>query len=138
MRFLVVDDEAKVRSAIVLFLQHQPDVTSIAEADSVEITYQRLAEYTFDIVLLDWEMIRGSGKSILSHLRAMQPGTLIVVLSSRPEARQEALSSGADEFVSKGEPSDSLLLAIWPLHGPVATPESSGQTTGLSLYHNFI
>lgn len=55
-----------------------------------------------DMLVVDWDMIPNSAS--LPELRATCPATLVIVLISHMEARQQAaLSAGADAFISKAE-----------------------------------
>ena len=64
-----------------------------------------------DLLLMDWELAV-SQRATLATIRARFPGVNIVALSVKPEMRQAALSTGADAFVSKGEPAEGLLQAL--------------------------
>jgi DNA-binding NarL/FixJ family response regulator len=65
-----------------------------------------------DLVLLDWELRGLTPAELMPTLRRVCPGLAVVVLSGRPEARSDATEAGADAFVSKTDPPDSLLAAI--------------------------
>lgn len=43
------------------------------------------------------------------------PGMKIIAMSSRYEARQEAQAAGVDAFVSKAEPAEMVLTALYSL-----------------------
>ena len=64
---------------------------------------------------------------LLPKLKEIRPGLHVIVLSARPEARQEALASGADGFVSKMDHPEKLLAAVGLVKkatGPEPTQES--------------
>jgi DNA-binding response OmpR family regulator len=65
-----------------------------------------------DLLLLDWELPGLPSVDLLSTLRALSPGTRVIALSGRPEARGPALETGARDFVSKGDPPERLLAII--------------------------
>jgi DNA-binding NarL/FixJ family response regulator len=58
-----------------------------------------------DLLLIDWNLLpRVSPNLALDQLRKACPATLVIVLISHLDARQQAaLSAGADAFISKGE-----------------------------------
>jgi len=114
MRVLVADDQAKVRSALRLLLEQEPDVEIVAEAAEADDLLAQVKETRPDLVLLDWELPGLSSNSHLPILRALCLHLKLVVLSGRPKARQTALDAGADAFVSKIDPPERLLAA---LHG---------------------
>jgi DNA-binding NarL/FixJ family response regulator len=49
----------------------------------------------------------------LSPLRLVAPDVKIIALSGVPEARRSALAEGADGFVSKSEPPENVLRALY-------------------------
>ncbi len=112
LRVLVADDEPTLRSALCLLLEQEPALTVVGEAaESSSAQYQATALQP-DVLLLDWELPGATGAALIPALRVCRPDIRIIVLSSRPEARPCALTAGADAFVSKGDPPDSLLAAI--------------------------
>ena len=112
MRVLIADDQPHVRSALLLLLRQEPDVTVVGEADDTEQALELVAGQQPDLVLLDWELPGRGGIATLARLQAARPGLLVIALSGRPEARRAALAAGVDVFVSKGEPRDQLLAAV--------------------------
>lgn len=112
IRVLIADDQPQVRSAMMLLLRQEPDVTVVGEASDVKQALELAAERQPDLVLLDWELPGQNGAAALAELRTVRPGVVVIALSGRPEARQAALTAGADAFVSKGDPPERLLEAV--------------------------
>jgi DNA-binding NarL/FixJ family response regulator len=120
MRIFLADDQAKVRSALRLLLEHEPGLRVVGETDKVEGLLAHLKAVKPDLILLDWELPDPSvtyassdpGSSLLSALRSQCPHLQVIALSGRPEARQAALAAGADAFVSKGDPPERLLSTL--------------------------
>jgi len=112
IRVLIADDQPQVRSAIMLLLRQEPDVTVVGEASDVKQALELAAERQPDLVLLDWELPGQNGTATLAEMRTVRPGVVVIALSGRPEARQAALTAGADAFVSKGDPPERLLEAV--------------------------
>lgn len=115
MNVLIADDQPSVRSALKLVLEQQ----GIDVAGDVSDSEELLAWFKTnqaDLLLLDWELPYQPGKKIIPILRARYPRLTVIVLNSRPQTRTEALSAGADSFVSKGDPPEyllSLLATAW-------------------------
>ena len=112
MRILLADGRPKVRFALRVLLERQPRIEVVGEASNL---YQLLAQVGIicpDLVLLGWELPGLAALSSLNVLYDACPGLSVIALSGRPEARQAALSAGADGFVSKADPPDRLLAAI--------------------------
>jgi len=109
---LLADDNSDLRSALRLLLETRLDVTLITEAHDMEHAMSQ-AEDTFpDCIVLDWELPGRPKRDRIQVLRALVPGTHIIVTSARPEARDEALANGADQFAGKTDAPDALLDAI--------------------------
>jgi len=112
MRVLLADDQAKVRSALRLLLEHQPEVEVLGEAVDTTGLLDWVKATCPDLVLLDWELPGLPSAALLSLLHNQCPALRVIALSSRPEARQTALDAGADAFMSKGDPPERLLIAM--------------------------
>ena len=112
MRVLLADDQSKVRSALRLLLDQEPELSVVGEATEADELLAQVGTACPDIVLLDWELPGLSRHDLLSTLRARCPHLKVIALSGRPEARQAALAAGADAFVSKGDPPEQLLAAV--------------------------
>jgi DNA-binding NarL/FixJ family response regulator len=126
MRVILADDQAKVRSALRLLLEHQPDVEILGEAVDTTGLLDWVKAVCPDLVLLDWELPGLPNAALLTRLHDHCPGLQVIALSSRPGARRAALDAGADTFVSKGDPPERLLIAMHDLDGK---KESKGDTT---------
>jgi DNA-binding NarL/FixJ family response regulator len=112
MRILVADDQPKVRFALRVLLERQPGLAIVGEATDRNDLLNRVEMTLPDVVLLGWELPGLTSMDSLSPLRRIRPNLLVIALSGRSEARLAALSAGADAFVSKGDPPESLLAAI--------------------------
>jgi DNA-binding NarL/FixJ family response regulator len=112
LHVLIADDQPQVRSALRLFLQQRLRVSRIDEASDLEQALELIGANYPDLVLLDWELPGQSGAAALAGLRTASPGSTVIALSGRPEARQAALAAGADGFVSKGEPPEWLMDSV--------------------------
>ena len=112
VRVLIVDDQPQVRSALRLLLQVKLGAATVGEAGDLEQALELAGVEQPDLVLLDWELPAQGGGAALSELRTVCPGLAVIALSSRPEARRDALAAGADAFVSKGEPPERLMDSV--------------------------
>ena len=114
MRVLLADDQAWLRSAVRLLLEQEPDIEVVGEAAEANVLISIVEAVAPDLLLLDWELpgTRTGGERLLRRLHTCCPHIAVIVLSGRPEAAARALDAGADYFVSKAEPPDSLLAAI--------------------------
>lgn len=112
MRILLADDRPRVRAALRLLLEQEPDMVIVGEAADAAGLRLALQRETPDLLLLDWELPGLPLAQRISFIRNGQPRLRILALSGRPEARAEALSNGADCFASKGDPPELVLAAV--------------------------
>jgi DNA-binding NarL/FixJ family response regulator len=137
MRILVADDQAKVRSAIRLLLEHDEDIKVLGEAVDATGLLDWVSVACPDLVLLDWELPGRDMGELLDAVRGNCSSVKVVALSGRPEARREAIAAGADGFASKGDPPERLLDTLRSCAGQgriqpsedTALPEASGDET---------
>ena len=112
MRILLSDDQAQVRFALRMLLERQSGVQVVGETVDAEELLDRAKATCPDVLLVSWEL-PGLGERVsLSALRQECPDLIVIALSGRPEARRAALQAGADAFVSKTDPPESLLALI--------------------------
>ena len=127
MQILLADDQAKVRSALRLLLEQEPDLDVLGEAVDTQGLLDWVRAVHPDVVLLDWELLGLSHNGVLSELRAICPHLLVVALSGKPEARQEAQDAGVDAFVSKGDPPERLLATLNVFNNQLNSERRSGK-----------
>ena len=112
MRVLVADDHPQVRSALGLLLEYEPQLQVVGEVAYAEDLLQQLHKTKPDLLLLDWELPGLPAVDLIKAVRAASPDLFIVALSGRPEAYQDALLAGVDEFISKGHPPEQVLAIL--------------------------
>jgi len=113
MRVFLADDQPRVRSALRLLLEQDPQLSVVGEAAAAEGLLAQVRAAHPDLLLLDWELPGlQAANPLLPALRALYPRLSVIALSGRPEARRAALAARADAFVSKGDPPERLLAAV--------------------------
>jgi DNA-binding NarL/FixJ family response regulator len=112
LRILIAERHASVREAVKMFVQRQQGLYVAGEAaDDRELL--RLSEITRpDIILLGWDLGERPAGDLVEALRQIESQPSVIVLDVQPESARAALAAGADAFVSKGDPPQSLLAAI--------------------------
>ena len=107
---LLTDDHAIVRQGIRAFLELQPDLTVIGEADSGEAAVRMAAELVPDIVLMDLVMPGIGGVEATRQVKQASPHSQIIVLTSYHEDEYifPALRAGALSYVLKDVGPDEL------------------------------
>ncbi|MBN2227418.1 MAG: response regulator [candidate division Zixibacteria bacterium] len=113
---LVVDDEAGVRSVLEQILQlkgyHVHGVGSGREA------LEYLKTYAVDLVLSDIVMPEISGLELLQVIKKQLPHVGVVIMTGHGDAYtvKQALSLGADEYITKPFRGDEVALIIERVH----------------------
>ena len=109
---LIVEDEVTLACNIQLYLErHHYDVRV---AGTVAAGLKEYQERQPDVVLLDILLPDGDGRRILRHIRDNEETVGVIVMTafgSIPLAL-DAMSAGADNYVEKPVPLDSLKLLI--------------------------
>jgi DNA-binding NarL/FixJ family response regulator len=110
---VLADDQPKVRLGLRLLLELEEWASVVGEAADAEGLLALAEVAQPDLVLLDWSLQSSEKSDLLPALRDSCPGLAVVVLSGQPDAEQRALDAGADAFVSKADPPEQLLAAIY-------------------------
>ena len=112
MRLFIADDQSRVRYALRVLLEKNPDILITGEAGSADSLQQLIYDAKPDILVIDWMLVNGQTTSLLRALKVDAPDLKIIVLSSRSDLKDEVLNAGGDAFISKTDPPDKLLAAI--------------------------
>lgn len=115
MEILLADDNPKVRSALRLLLEQEPLPLSVVEISDAQGLYASLKESCPVALLLDWELPGFQGRDDLDVIHSTCGEMKVIAMSSRYEARHEALKAGADAFISKAEPAEQILATLYTL-----------------------
>jgi len=120
VRVLLADDQEKVRSALRLFIEQEGGFCVVGEASTARDLLHNVIKTNPHVILLDWELPGlPDSPHKLNLLRLVAPELRIIALSGVPEARKSALLEGADDFVSKSEPPENVLRALYFVHDKV-------------------
>jgi len=101
MRLLLIEDNARLASAVVLHLKSAGfTVDHIGLAADVPVA---LAAVRYDVIMLDLGLPDGDGMRLLEGMRSRGDGTPILILTARDglEDRIKGLNAGADDYVLK-------------------------------------
>jgi len=112
VRVLVVDDQPRARQSLKALLGTWPIIKTIREAINGQEALALVEESPPDLVLMDIRMPKMDGLEATRRIKAKWPQVKIIVLSVYTEHTAEALAAGADAFVCKCEPPESLLKAL--------------------------
>lgn len=114
LRVVLADDHLVVRAGMRLLLRADPRFKVVAEAHDVPSTLAALRAFRPDVLVLDISMGGESSLPRLPEMRAIAPGTRVLVLTMQedPAFAREALRAGARGYLLKEAAAEELLAAV--------------------------
>ena len=111
---MIVDDHEMVRIGAKGYLEVQPDITVVAEADSGQEAVSLAREHVPDVVLMDLVMPGMDGVDATRKVKDASPRTQIIILTSYNEDEHifPALQAGAISYLLKDVKASELVEAI--------------------------
>ena len=95
-----------------MLLDHEPGMEIVGIAVQKEGLVDQVKAVRPDVVLIDWKLAAPAPTELFSDICSGRSPPKIIVLDVRPETKIEAVSAGADVFISKDSPPDQLLLIL--------------------------
>lgn len=110
---LIVDDEAHIRKFVTLILR-SIGITSVIEAANGEDALAAYEREKPDVVLLDVNMPHVDGIETLRRLKAQDPDSIVVMLTSLATRStvEQALELGAVNYIRKDTPKEDIAKAL--------------------------
>lgn len=111
---LLVDDHHLVRQGVRAFLDTQPDITVVGEAESGETAVTQASQYAPDVILMDLMMPGMDGVEATRRVKQVSPRTQIIVLTSyhQDEHIFPAIRAGALSYLLKDVGPAELAAAV--------------------------
>jgi NarL family two-component system response regulator LiaR len=111
---MIVDDHEMVRKGARGYLEAQPDISVVAEAESGAEAVRLAREYVPDVVLMDLVMPGMDGVEATRQVKDVSPRTRIIILTSYHEDEHifPALQAGAISYLLKDVKASELVEAI--------------------------
>ena len=111
---MIVDDHEMVRQGAAGYLEAQPDITVVAEAESGDQAIPLIRELIPDVVLMDLVMPGMDGVEATRRVKDISPRTQIIILTSyhQDEHIFPALQAGAISYLLKDVKAGELVEAI--------------------------
>jgi DNA-binding NarL/FixJ family response regulator len=102
IRVLLVDDHAGMREALRTFINSEPDLAVVAEADG-NSAIDVFGRTTPDVVLMDGSMPGKNGIEVTHELRQLQPAVRVIGLTLYESSTylEDMIAAGAKGYVSK-------------------------------------
>jgi len=119
---LIIEDDPRIRRIVQVTLQREG--LEVTEADSGEAGLERLAEQTFDVILLDLMLPGKDGFEVCREIRRTS-NTPVIMVTARSDSHDvvAGLEAGADDYVSKPFVAKELSARIRALARRTRAPE---------------
>lgn len=114
IRILLADDHALVRKGLQLIISYEDDLSLVGEVGNGQALIEMVKETEADLVILDLEMPKMNGLTVIPKLRNLSPHLKILVLSMHPEDLygHTAKQLGVDGYLRKDEEPKKLVQSI--------------------------
>jgi NarL family two-component system response regulator LiaR len=128
-RVLIVDDHAVVRRGIQMFLETDPSIQIVGEAEDCQDAVRKATSLQPDVILMDLVMPHGDGIEAIAEIKRHNPDLKIVVLTTFGDESRvgAAMEAGANGYLLKDADGGALLQAVhavrqgdMPIHPLVA------------------
>ena len=118
IRVMTVDDHPALRDGIATIIEHEADMTLIAEAANGAEAIAAFEATLPDVTLVDLQMPVMGGLEAITRIRAIAPAARIIVLTTYDGDLQavQALRAGAASYLLKSGLRRELLDAIRTVH----------------------
>jgi DNA-binding NarL/FixJ family response regulator len=114
VRVLLVDDHAVVRAGYKRYLELDPTLQVVGEADSGELAYGMLAQTPADVVVMDLSMPGQGGLESMRRIMQRYPEQRVLVFTMHENAALalQAFRAGASGYLTKSVPPERMVDAI--------------------------
>lgn len=109
---LIVDDQPRARQSLSALLMIDFPLIKIFEASNGKEALCQAEAHLPDIVVMDVLMPEWNGIEATRLIKAMFPQIKVILYSMYVEYQAAAVPAGADAFIAKGEPPESLMKSI--------------------------
>lgn len=101
MKLLIAEGDISFMDAVFRYLKKEGHICE--QAQDCPSAGKKIVNYEYDCVLVDFQLPRGGGMSLISRLKEQRSSSGIIVTSGQDTVadRVVALNEGADDFVSK-------------------------------------
>jgi YesN/AraC family two-component response regulator len=125
VKVLICDDEPRIREALQSLLttyglskpdDKSPKIEVVGNAANGREAIQMVEKFQPDVVLMDAFMPVMNGLEATRAIKAIQPQVRVIMLTLYSELQRVARIAGADAFLVKGCPAETLIDTILPVY----------------------
>lgn len=101
MKYLIAEDELDLQQSIVTYLQRDGNVCEVAS--NYEEASEKVDIYDYDIIVLDINLVTGSGLDVLKSIKKEKKKAGVIIISANNSLfdKLEGLDLGADDYITK-------------------------------------
>jgi two-component system response regulator DesR len=117
VKVFLAEDSAMIRTRLANMMAAH-DMAVVGEAETAEGSIEGILAARPDVVVLDVQLLGGTGLQVLRAVRSVDPAIAFVVFSNNagPAYRKRYLGEGADRFLDKTTELDQLVDAVHASH----------------------
>jgi DNA-binding NarL/FixJ family response regulator len=112
MRAILAEREPTVRSALRALTTQGLGMQVIGEARDEAALHRQVRSLRPDLVIVAWDLVEDHAETTLAALRGSSESLCVVVLGLRPETRPQALTAGADAYISMVDAPDVVTRVL--------------------------
>jgi DNA-binding response OmpR family regulator len=134
-KILVVEDDADLLKTIRQCLEFEHFTVETSETGNEAI--HRLRAYSYDLVLLDWQLPDLTGVEVCRFMRANQSHTPVLMMTAKKDVEEKeiAFDSGADDYLTKPFNLKELSARVRAIlrRGQLVATDNRLQLSGITL-----
>jgi DNA-binding NarL/FixJ family response regulator len=117
VKVFLAEDSAMIRTRLATMMAAH-DMAIVGEAETAEGSIEGILAARPDVVVLDVQLLGGTGLQVLRAVRLVDPAIAFVVFSNNagPAYRKRYLGEGAYRFLDKSIEFDQLVDAVHASH----------------------
>jgi DNA-binding NarL/FixJ family response regulator len=112
MKILLADTEPNIRYGLSTLFEEIQDFDITGEAESIPDLYSAMHHNCPDLILMSLQFPEIVSSDLVNKIKQKYPEIQILIMSTNTDARQIALSIGADGFISKADQPENLVTTI--------------------------
>ena len=101
MKYLIAEDELDLQSSIATYLERDGHLCETAS--NFDEALEKTAIYDYDVIVLDLNLITGSGLDVIRAMKKAKKRASIIIISANNSLHDklEGLDLGADDYITK-------------------------------------